>query len=54
MPYDDFKSHKNQGFTLCLEDTIFEKPQGGGSQIDPPPHPPPPSAGLGLRLKSGN
>ena len=26
---------KNQGFTLCLEDTLFEKSKGGG-QIDPP------------------
>ena len=26
---------KNQGFTLSLEDTIFEKPQGG--QIYPTP-----------------
>ena len=25
------KVTKNQGFTLPLEDTIFEKPQGGGS-----------------------
>ena len=24
------KVTKNQGFTLCLEDTIFEKPQGRG------------------------
>ena len=23
--------HKKQGFTLSLEDTFFEKPQGGGS-----------------------
>ena len=29
------KVTKKQGFTLSLEDTIFEKPQGGG-QIDPP------------------
>ena len=28
------KVAKNQGFTLCLEDTIFEKRQGGGSQIE--------------------
>ena len=29
---------KDQGFTLCLEDTFFEKPQGGGGggQIDSP------------------
>ena len=30
------KVTKNEGFALSLEDTIFEKPQGGG-QIDPPP-----------------
>ena len=29
------KVTKNLGFTLSLEDTFFEKPQGGG-QIDPP------------------
>ena len=39
VPYDNFKSHKIQDFTLCLEDTIFKKPQrvggtGGGGQID--------------------
>ena len=29
---------KNEGFTLFLEDTLFEKSQGegGGGQIDPP------------------
>ena len=32
------KVTKNQGFTLCLEDTIFEKPQGEG-QTEPPPPP---------------
>ena len=40
------KVKKNQGFTLSLEDTFFEKPQGGeggGGQIDPP-------AVLGLKL----
>ena len=32
------KVTKNQGFTLSLEDAIFEKPQGGGGgQIDLPP-----------------
>ena len=31
------KVTKNQGFTLSLEDTFFEKPQGrGGGQIDRP------------------
>ena len=30
------KVTKNQGFTLSLEDTFFEKPQGGnGGQTDP-------------------
>ena len=29
------KVTKNQGFTLSLEDTFFEKPHGG--QTDPPP-----------------
>ena len=33
--WDNIKSHKKQGFTLCLEDTFFEKPQEG-SQFDPP------------------
>ena len=28
MIYDNIKSHKNQGFTLSLEDTFFDKPQG--------------------------
>ena len=28
------KVTKNQGFSLTLEDTLFEKPQGG--QTDPP------------------
>ena len=32
MPYDNIKS---QGFTLSLEDTFFEKPQGEG-KTDPP------------------
>ena len=30
------KVKKEQGFTLSLEDTFFEKPQGWGGQIDPP------------------
>ena len=29
------KVTKKQGFTLSLEDTLLEKPQTGGSQIDP-------------------
>ena len=32
------KVTENQGFTLSLEDTFFEKPQGGGGgQFDLPP-----------------
>ena len=31
------KVTKNQGFTLTLEDTFSEKPQGGGSNWPPPP-----------------
>ena len=31
------KVTKNQGLTLSLEDTIFERPQGAGSQLTPPP-----------------
>ena len=30
------KVTKKQGFSLSLEDTLFEKPQEGG-QIEPPP-----------------
>ena len=30
------KVTKDQGFTLSLEDTFFEKLQGGGGQIDAP------------------
>ena len=29
MPYVNIKSHKKRGFTLSLEDTLFEKQQGG-------------------------
>ena len=32
------KVTKNQGLALSVEDTFFEKPQGG-VQIDPYPHP---------------
>ena len=38
VTFDNVKSH--QGFTLSLEDTFFEKPQGRGGrggQIDPQP-----------------
>ena len=31
------KVTKNEGFTFLLEDTFFEKPQGGVRQNDPPP-----------------
>ena len=30
VTYDNIKSHKNQGFTLSLEDTFLKKAQGGG------------------------
>ena len=40
------KVTKNQGFSLSLEDTLFEKPLGGGCQIDPLP-----PAVLGLSRK---
>ena len=37
---DFIKSYKKkQGFTLPLEDTFLEKPQGG-SNLPPPPPPP--------------
>ena len=35
------KVTKNQGFSLCLEDTLFEKPQGGVRLTHT--HPPPPT-----------
>ena len=38
------KVRKNQGFTLSLEDTFFEKPQGEGVNLTPPS----PPAALGL------
>ena len=41
---------ENQGFTLSLEDTFFEKPQGG--QSDPRPAHPRGILGLILRKKS--
>ena len=45
MTYDDIKSHKKQGFTASLEDTLFTKPeervklthQPPFSIISPPP-----------------
>ena len=42
------KVTKNNVFTLSLEDTFFEKPQGERGQFDPPS----PSAILGLTLKT--
>ena len=42
------KVTKNQGFTLCLEDIIFEKPQGV-SNWPLPPLPPTLPAVLGLK-----
>ena len=33
---DNIKCHKKSEFTLSLENTILEKPQAGGGQIDPP------------------
>ena len=35
------KLTENQGFTLFLEGTFFEKPQWGRGQTDNPPPPPP-------------
>ena len=31
------KVTRNQGFTLCIEDAIFKKPQGGGLKLTPHP-----------------
>ena len=42
------KVTKNQGFTLSLEDTYFEKPQGRGSDWNPSP---PSPAVLRLNVK---
>ena len=35
VTYDNIKSHKNQGFTLSLEDTLLKKAQGGESNWSP-------------------
>ena len=40
MTYDNFKSHKKQGFTLSLEDTFMEKPKGEVKFTPPPPRNP--------------
>ena len=38
LVYDNFKSHKKQGFMLFLENTFLETPrgsgEGGGGQFD--------------------
>ena len=39
MTFDNTKSHKKPGFTLPLENTFLEKPQGGGGSNQPPPPP---------------
>ena len=42
MPYDNIKkATENQGFTVSLEDTFFEKPQGAQIDTPLPPTPPP-------------
>ena len=43
----NFQSHKKPRF-LSLEDTLFEKPQGGSQTPAPLPHAPPPAI-LGLK-----
>ena len=45
------KVTKNKGFTLSLEDTYFEKPQGGGKLTPLPPTPSPPAV-LGLSINA--
>ena len=35
VTYDNIKSHKNQGFTLSLEDTFLKKAQEGGIKLIP-------------------
>ena len=35
VTYDNIKSHKNQVFTLSLEDTFLKKAQGGGVKLIP-------------------
>ena len=39
------KVTKIQGFSLSLEDALFQKPQGGGGGQKYPPHPPPRGGG---------
>ena len=36
MAYDNIVSHKKAIRHPSLDDTLLEKPQGGGGQIDPP------------------
>ena len=40
------KVTKSQGFSLSLEDTLFEKPHGGQVALPPPPFPAPAVLGL--------
>ena len=44
MNYDNIKSYKKECFTLSLEATFQEKPQGGVSNSTPHPPPPPPES----------
>ena len=45
VPCDNIKSHQKRGYTLSLETTILEKPQGGGGGSNWPQ----PPAFLGLK-----
>ena len=40
MTYDNIESHKKQGLTLSLEDTLLEETQGGQDPPTPTLHPP--------------
>ena len=44
------KVTKKQGFIIIIEDTFFEKPQGGVKLTAPSPPPPSPPAVLGLNV----
>ena len=39
MSYDYIRSHKNQIFTLSLENKVFEKPYGSKIDLPPPTRP---------------